>query len=202
MPTPEIVARAELVRAHLERGELAGLGPVLVRPNTSFVDAELAARVVLADVDHRADAERRWRPPGRPIRWDDLVTELGALQRVAARRDRLRHRARWDWDLTTDRVRWSDALCRIFGLTPGAAPSTLAASLTRLHPEDVQRVRAIVDAARLAGGCLHYQARLVRPDGAVRVFRSRGIVRGDARGQPARIQGTVRDVTERGAVGA
>jgi PAS domain-containing protein len=190
MPPPEVTALADQVRAHLTQGDLAGLGPVELPPDGVLPDAARAARIVLADVAHRLRRDRG--------RWHDLARQLHALQQAAAAHARHPHVGRWAWDLAADRMSWSDQQYRIFGLTPGAGPLTLATVLARLHPDDVARVRAVTAATVRSGARLDYEARLVRPDGAVRVFRSRGMVRSDARGRPAWMLGTVEDVTERG----
>jgi hypothetical protein len=57
MPTPEVIALADEVQAHLEWGDLVGLGPVYLGPDGIFADAERAARIVLADVAHRSELE-------------------------------------------------------------------------------------------------------------------------------------------------
>jgi PAS domain S-box-containing protein len=200
MPPPEVIALADQVRAHLERGDLAGLGPVELSPDGVLADADKAARIVLADVEHRARREGHRRRPASGQRWDDLAAQLRALQRAAAAHARL-DVGRWAWDLVEDRVSWSDEHYRIFGLEPGTFAGALAAFLARVHPDDVARVRAATDAALRTGEPLDYQARLVRPDGEVRVFRCRGAVRADARGRPRWMLGTVQDVTGRRADG-
>src|SRR5690606_6075088 len=45
-------------------------------------------------------------------------------------------------------------------------------------------------------GTFEYHHRVVRPDGTVRVLRTRGRVHGDARGKPARVSGACSDITE------
>jgi hypothetical protein len=39
-------------RGNLQRGELAGRGPITLRDGSRFADTELAARIMLADLDH------------------------------------------------------------------------------------------------------------------------------------------------------
>ena len=46
----------------------------------------------------------------------------------------------WDWDLTTNRVHWSDNLERIHGLAPGTFDGTCASYEREIHPEDRDRV--------------------------------------------------------------
>ena len=71
MPPPAVIALADEVRARLDRGDLVGLGPIeLPHSGGGQLDAELAARVVLADVAHCT--QRGWEesagryPPARP----------------------------------------------------------------------------------------------------------------------------------------
>jgi len=52
VPPPSVIALADEVRARLAQGNLAGRGPIELVPNGGLLDAELAARVVLADVAH------------------------------------------------------------------------------------------------------------------------------------------------------
>jgi hypothetical protein len=52
MPPPEVIALADEVRAHLDRSDLVRLGPIELPHGGGLLDAELAARIVLADVAH------------------------------------------------------------------------------------------------------------------------------------------------------
>ncbi|MFP4606471.1 MAG: sensor histidine kinase [Thiohalospira sp.] len=101
----------------------------------------------------------------------------------------------WVSDFTTDTIRWSDQVYRIFGLTPGEWGGTHEAFMERVHPDDRERVQAAVDAA-LAGTPYDIEHRIVRPDGTVRHVHQRGRVDFDAEGRPQRMIGTVLDVTE------
>jgi hypothetical protein len=48
-----VIALADELHAHLERGDLAGLGAVDLGPSGTWADAELVARILLADAAHR-----------------------------------------------------------------------------------------------------------------------------------------------------
>jgi hypothetical protein len=56
-----LAAWIEQLRGNLQRGELAGRGPITLRDGSRLSDTELAVRVMLADLDHldRLLAERR-----------------------------------------------------------------------------------------------------------------------------------------------
>src|SRR5215211_6412229 len=86
METPgDVIGLADEVQAHLERGDLAGLGPIDLGPDGTFADAERAARIMLADVAHRLEPGREFdrRVPG--ARWGDLADQLRRLQRAVHR---------------------------------------------------------------------------------------------------------------------
>ncbi|MGE0483961.1 MAG: PAS domain-containing protein [Gammaproteobacteria bacterium] len=106
----------------------------------------------------------------------------------------------WEWDLTSDRVFWSDETCRLLGRPPhvdGEAPLSLADFVARLHDED----RApIMDSVRQAIGDGHSFSVTFRFhgfDGRWRWLSEDGRADYAADGMPLRVVGTVHDVTER-----
>jgi hypothetical protein len=58
VPPPDVTALCDQLEAHVARGRLRGLGPVDLGPEGSLPDAELAARIVLADIGHWGYMER------------------------------------------------------------------------------------------------------------------------------------------------
>ncbi len=83
MPTPEVIAVADQVSAHLDQGDLAGLGPVDLGPSGGIhPDAELAARVVLADVGHCVWREQQDADSVPAEEWAELAEQLRRVLRV------------------------------------------------------------------------------------------------------------------------
>ena len=75
---------ADEVRAHLADGDLMHAGAVRLAGGLESHRAALAARAVLADVEHCVEQEDGI---GRPVgidRWWELVLQLRALDRLAA----------------------------------------------------------------------------------------------------------------------
>jgi diguanylate cyclase (GGDEF)-like protein/PAS domain S-box-containing protein len=103
----------------------------------------------------------------------------------------------WEWDLATDRLQWSDELCRIYGLAPGEHPARLEGFLALVHPDDRGRVTAAIETAYRGGQRFSLKYRAVRPDGSVRVLQSVGEVVVDEGAQVLGMLGTAHDVTER-----
>jgi PAS domain S-box-containing protein len=105
----------------------------------------------------------------------------------------------WDWDMTTDRVRWSAGLERIYGFEPGTFSGTLEAYQARLHPDDRPAQAARVQRALDTGERFEYDHRVVRPDGTVRWVEGAGTPVLDANGVVVGMTGMTVDVTDRRA---
>src|SRR5205814_8597222 len=114
---------------------------------------------------------------------------LASAQRIA----RLGH---WEHDLATGEFRWSEQLSAIFGFEPGTVVADFEVALQRVHCADRDDVRA-------ARERLNHETtsrvdfRVMWADGSVRFMHGHSeIVVGDD-GRPARVVGTVQDVSER-----
>jgi PAS domain S-box-containing protein len=103
----------------------------------------------------------------------------------------------WEWDLRSDTVAWSAELYRLCGVAPEHLRATLEGALELVHPDDRAFVREVIARARRDGVPYVCEHRIVRPDGAVRSFQSRGTVVVDDVGQPVKLVGTGQDITER-----
>jgi PAS domain S-box-containing protein len=135
-----------------------------------------------------------------------LVTRLGSaeeeLRRSEARlaeAQRIAHVGSWDWDVRGDRITWSAELHRIYGLQPGSVDLSYDAYLSRVHPDDRDRVDGIVRSAFETHLPFAFSHRAIRSDGTIRVLDSRGHVVAED-GVIVRMAGTAHDVTERAEV--
>lgn len=98
----------------------------------------------------------------------------------------------WEWDVSTDRLIWSDELCRIFGFEPGSPPDGFDAFFELVHPDDRAILKRGIENAR-ADVETESEFRIVRSDGALRwvLARRRKVSSG------LRLAGTLQDITER-----
>ncbi|MHB2210293.1 PAS domain-containing protein [Methylobacterium sp. CM6257] len=101
----------------------------------------------------------------------------------------------WRVDLAEGQPVWSTSLYAIAGRDPATPPPPLSDFAQIYHPDDRQRLEAIVADAIARGTRFDFEARLLRPDGAVRDVVVRGMYRGD--GAAAGLFGVLIDVTER-----
>jgi PAS domain S-box-containing protein len=152
-------------------------------------------------------------PEGTPRYIVTQITDITALKQAEqalrereaalAAAQRITHLGSWELTdidlehLERSRLRWSDEMFRIYGLDPGSAEPNLETVISRIVPEDRERVRD------LALHCLKEQVpfaaelRIERPDGSQRTVLARGEAeRGGSAGRTAKLRGTMQDITE------
>ena len=102
----------------------------------------------------------------------------------------------WEWDITNDKITWSDEMYRLYGLEAQSEPIDYHRYQSLLHPDDREVSGEAVKRSLETGQPFSFDHRIVRPDGTERIFHARGrVVRGDD-GKPIRMYGTGQDVTE------
>lgn len=127
--------------------------------------------------------------PSRPS-----AIAIAKLERQLEDAEAMTHIGSWEWNTETGDVTWSRELYRIYGLEPGA-PISLGMFYARVHPDDQAAVREHVEAVLRNRTRSQWSERIVRADGSVRQLESTCDVR-IAEGEPMRVVGTCRDVTE------
>ena len=129
----------------------------------------------------------------------DAETKLRRSERELAEAQDLARLGRWEWDLGSGAVTWSDDLYRIHGYEPGAFPITFDKAVELVPDEDRQRIERNLAAAlamrRQELPDIEY--RIVRTDGELRALLGRARLFLDDAGSPVRMVGVVQDVTER-----
>jgi PAS domain S-box-containing protein len=103
--------------------------------------------------------------------------------------------ATWEADLDTGTLVESPNSHKLFGLPPGVLKKNGEEWLSRIHPEDRERVWAAIQEAIKT--CSPYQSeyRTVAPDGSIRWVAARGIAQCNESGRPVRAIGVAQDVT-------
>ncbi len=104
----------------------------------------------------------------------------------------------WDFDVRAQMLTWDDRSKAIFGLPP-TARFTFESYLDVLHPDDRQRVADAADLALRECGEFAQEYRTIHGDGQIRWVLAQGRCYGNAVGEPARMLGTMMDITEQQA---
>jgi PAS domain S-box-containing protein len=136
-------------------------------------------------------------PPSERTTENRLIRERALrIERQLAAAQQITHIGSWEWNLATNAVIWSDELYRIYGLEPQSCEITFEGFLSRLHPDDRDRVRRAVETAVATKATFGYPERIVRPDGSVRDLDTLGEPSFGTNGEFTGLIGTCRDVTE------
>ncbi|MEY2567919.1 MAG: hypothetical protein QOE35_2448 [Actinomycetota bacterium] len=124
--------------------------------------------------------------------------EVQHEERADALREAQRHTqvGCFEWDIVTNKVRWSDELFRIYGCEPQSFEPTFEEFLERIHPDDREAIRASVYEAYDERRDYRIEERIIRPDGTERLLSSWGHMITNERNEPVKIVGSCQDVTD------
>ncbi len=103
----------------------------------------------------------------------------------------------WDWDLRLNRVWRNEAYLKTFGAPNDAVDGTIEWWVSRIHPEDRERVVAAMPPPLVDGRqqwAMEY--RLRRADGQYAHVYDRGFVIFNPEGEPVRMVGSLMDISE------
>jgi two-component system cell cycle sensor histidine kinase/response regulator CckA len=179
-----------LISAHvtrpedIARGMSSGADAYLVEP----LDAAYLVGLVHALVERHA--RRRW----------------AAAERAALRTRDFRYRILsatvgdmiYDWDLTTDRIEFSDAVYRMLRYPPEAVGETSQWWVDHIHVEDRSHVVTELHRVFVEAQPTHeIEYRFARGDGSYAVVVDRATLIYDAHKRPLRAIGAMSDITER-----
>jgi PAS domain S-box-containing protein len=102
----------------------------------------------------------------------------------------------WDWDVLTGECQWDAGQYRIFGVEPGQIQLSLEGVRHLVHPEDLERIQAIVRKGATEDNTFQTEVRILRPDGQTRWCISAAAMTSDPLGRVTRVSGVTIDITE------
>jgi PAS domain S-box-containing protein len=107
------------------------------------------------------------------------------------------HLGTWEWDISEPNATWSDELYRIYGLTPATYTPSYEAYLTKIHPDDRQRVIDATNRVFHEHVPYSHDERIFQPDGSIRYLHTWAYpVLNDA-GALTKLVGVCQDITDR-----
>jgi PAS domain S-box-containing protein len=162
----------------------------------------------------RHDGEYRWflfranpvlDTSGNVVKWYGINTDIDDRKRAEdqlrrseaflAEGQNLARIGNFSWLTTTDEMKWSEQLYRIFEFESDTRV-TLELFASRVHPEDRSPLDDLIGAARRAGSDLEYSCRLLMQTGAIKHLQLVAHATRDSQGRLEYI-GAVQDVTQR-----
>jgi PAS domain S-box-containing protein len=155
--------------------------PVEVRIRRFLFEGQPLALAFARDMTDRVRAENTLRESEAFLRLAQKHSPVGSLQ----------------WNLATNRVKWSEGMAQIHGIPLDEFDGSLAMAHSFIHPDDraflQQQTSALLSGAELA----QWEYRIRRPDGAVRYVWPASEVLCDVNGVPTEVVGVCIDITER-----
>src|SRR5262249_27355100 len=130
------------------------------------------------------------------LRWE-AEAALHEIDASLMRMERVGRLGRWEWDLTTGILVWSDETRRILDVPPGSPPPTFASLLEAVHPADRAAVDRAIHTALSDGMAFTVDHRVRLSDGQERTVHQEGTVVWDDDGRKIRVVGTIQDISER-----
>jgi PAS domain S-box-containing protein len=104
----------------------------------------------------------------------------------------------WDWNLQTNALWRNENFQMLFGYRAEEIEEGIESWTNRIHPEDLNRVKAGIHAAIDSGQqSWSDQYRFCRKDGKYAEINDRGYIIREASGNPVRMIGAMQDITER-----
>ncbi len=106
------------------------------------------------------------------------------------------HIGNWVWDITNNKIEWSDEIYNIFGVNKNDFDCSYESFIDLVHPDDRELVKKSVNDALYKDAEYSIEHRIIRPDGTVRIALEQGEVTFNNEGNPVGMFGTVHDITE------
>ncbi len=102
----------------------------------------------------------------------------------------------WDWDLVKDVIWWNDGVHTVLGYAPDQVVPNAAWRMSRIHPEERERVGSgLLSAIEKGEELWSDEYRFQNADGLYARILDRGYVLHDRDGKPTRMIGAMMDVT-------
>ena len=126
-----------------------------------------------------------------------MVAQSKAKELRLADAQRIAKLGEWEWDTVRNEWHWSEAACRIIGVSQFLQNSDREAYLSLVHSDErLQVIGAFKDLLRL-GQNINLEYRLCRKNGEEVVIQEQGEAVRDDAGNIIKVFGTLQDVTER-----
>jgi two-component system, cell cycle sensor histidine kinase and response regulator CckA len=106
------------------------------------------------------------------------------------------HMGVWRWEIREDRRYFDDLASQLLGIDAATFAGTAEEFFRAVHPEDRERVKAALSRTVEQDVPYEPEYRVVWPEGSIHHITARGRLVRDDRGQPARINGILWDITE------
>lgn len=134
----------------------------------------------------------------------DITVKIEAEKALLISNERYRYVTKatsdaiWDWDVADNSLYWGEGFTTLFGFKEPPGFVDISSWISRLHPEDVERVETgIYGVIESKGTNWRAEYRYLREDGTYAYVVDRGFVIRDSDGNAIRMVGAMHDITQR-----
>ena len=103
----------------------------------------------------------------------------------------------WDWHIETGKVLWNDEHYTLLGYTPGSVTPSYQSWRSRVMPDDLERIEAIIQTSLRTGADYKAVFRVLGKNDVIRWIEAHGRVERSPVGTAVRLYGVLFDVTDR-----
>ncbi|MFN2139057.1 MAG: GAF domain-containing protein [Candidatus Promineifilaceae bacterium] len=133
---------------------------------------------------------------GLAIGREQMLIELQQSEARLTDAQHMAHVGSWEWDISRNKMTWSDELYRIYGISPYRLLGTYEDIAQYVHPDDREYLNDQFDRSireQRSFDCFH---RIIRADGTERVLHTSGRPIMGEKGSVLKLSGTAQDMTE------
>ncbi len=181
--TPVLMITGLYDQASVERAFAVGATDLITKPIYWPLLRERVSRMLQAS---RAVKELRQQTQQAQMQETQLRLALEASQMGV-----------WNWDITNNKVTWSDEKEVLFGLKKGSFDGSYQAFINYVHPQDRDFVNRSINNAVEEGAEYDIEFRVLLANNSIRWLLSKGVVFRDASGVAVGMCGVDMDITKR-----
>jgi len=126
----------------------------------------------------------------------EMYRELQNKERYLKEAQEIANVGHWNWDMLKDEIQWSDQLYKVFGLDPETFEANYEGLMDSIHPEDQEAFGISIENCLTNNDPHDIVHRIIMPDSSIRYVHQKGKAYLLDDETPARMAGTIQDVTQ------
>lgn len=174
---------------------------VSLKGNNGFIDESIRLGQENSGLVRRLSAEKEKAESAATLLREEVRERASAEERLT-RAQKVAHVGNWNWDIRHNRFSMSEETCHILGLAYADCQMTYENLIRAVPQKEAGAVKRAVYEAIFELKRLNIEHTVALEDGTVRAVHQLAEVIYDENGEPAEIEGTIQDVTERKAAEA
>lgn len=126
----------------------------------------------------------------------ETENELYENRQLLNEAEHLAHLGSWVWDIKYNIISFSEEALRIYGMDKSTHLPTYEDWINTIHPEDLERVKNIINRLCKTGGQLEFEYRIICSNGDERILQSWSAIENQHSSDPLKMVVAILDITE------